>query len=110
MGGCGTGIELVPVTPLMGDKYKYKPGGMEWQDELDLNHYDFGARNGASPERSFGNPALGRWMNIDPLAELMGNVSDVELGGFKMVNSLIIKIQVNLFNNIKTDDFRLLYF
>ncbi len=57
----GTGIQLVPVTPVEGDKHKYKFGGMEFQDELDLNHYDFGARNY--------DPALGRWMNVDPLAE-----------------------------------------
>ncbi|MEY4963832.1 MAG: hypothetical protein RLZZ323_1151 [Bacteroidota bacterium] len=31
------------------------------QDELQLNLYDFGARNY--------DPALGRWMNVDPLAE-----------------------------------------
>src|SRR5690554_3462608 len=35
---------------------------MEWQNELDLNYYDFGARNY--------DPALGRWMNMDPLAEV----------------------------------------
>ncbi|WP_417372209.1 RHS repeat-associated core domain-containing protein [Gelidibacter japonicus] len=42
---------------------KYKFGGKEYQDEFDINTYDFGARNY--------DPALGRWMNIDPLAEQM---------------------------------------
>lgn len=44
---------------------------MEYQDEFNVNMYDFGARNGACPERSRRDPALGRWMNIDPLAEYM---------------------------------------
>lgn len=42
---------------------KWKFGGKEYQDELDLAWYDVSARNY--------DPALGRWMNIDPLADQM---------------------------------------
>ena len=40
---------------------KYKFGGKELNDELGLDLYDFGARNY--------DPSLGRWLNVDPLAE-----------------------------------------
>ncbi|TCN60147.1 RHS repeat-associated core domain-containing protein [Flavobacterium circumlabens] len=42
---------------------KYKYNGKELQDDFGLNFYDFGARNY--------DPALGRWMNMDPLTEQM---------------------------------------
>ena len=47
--------------------FKYKFGGKELNDELGFEVYDFGARNY--------DPALGRWMNIDPLAEEMRRFS-----------------------------------
>jgi len=48
---------LVQVLP-----YNYKYNEKEWQDEFGLNFYDYAARNY--------DPAIGRWMNIDPLAEI----------------------------------------
>jgi RHS repeat-associated protein len=46
-----------------GRNHKYGYGGKEEQDELDLAWLDITARNY--------DPALGRWMNLDPLAEMM---------------------------------------
>ena len=42
---------------------RFKFGGKEFNDELGLDWYDVSARNY--------DPALGRWMNLDPLAEDM---------------------------------------
>jgi RHS repeat-associated protein len=57
-------FEQPPMAALVPNSgYQYKYNGKEWQDELGLNLYDYGARNY--------DPALGRWMNIDPLAEKM---------------------------------------
>ncbi|MCB4797220.1 DUF6443 domain-containing protein [Neotamlana laminarinivorans] len=46
-----------------GTEHPYKFGGKEHNQELGLDWYDFGARNY--------DASLGRWMNLDPLAEQM---------------------------------------
>ncbi len=48
---------------IIGRDHKYGYGNKEEQDELGLDWIDITARNY--------DPALGRWMNIDPLAEMM---------------------------------------
>jgi len=54
--------QKIPGSVYINSNYKYKYNGKELQDELGLGIYDYGARNY--------DPALGRWMNIDPLAEI----------------------------------------
>lgn len=51
---------------------KFGFGGKELQDELGLDWYDVSARNY--------DPALGRWMNLDPLAEKMRRHSPYNFG------------------------------
>jgi RHS repeat-associated protein len=53
--------------------YQYKYNGKEWQDELGLEWYDYGARNY--------DPAIGRWMNVDPLAEMYPDISPYVYSG-----------------------------
>jgi RHS repeat-associated protein len=59
------GVELVPMPAVANASYNYKYNGKELQEELGLNMYDYGARNY--------DPALGRWLSIDPLAEIAPN-------------------------------------
>jgi RHS repeat-associated protein len=58
----GSFLKIKPVPPLFKTSYDKKYNGKSWETELGLNFYDYGARNY--------DPALGRWMNIDPLAEV----------------------------------------
>ncbi len=48
---------------IVGRKHHYGYNGKEENSELELDWYDFGARNY--------DPSLGRWMNLDPLANAM---------------------------------------
>lgn len=52
--------------------YNHKFNDKEFQEELKLNVYDYGFRNY--------DPAIGRWMNIDPLAEISSSVSPFSYG------------------------------
>ncbi|NDJ00120.1 RHS repeat-associated core domain-containing protein [Flavobacterium sp. LaA7.5] len=49
------------ITTATDPALKIKYNGKELQDEMDLNWYDYHARNY--------DPTLGRWFNVDPLAE-----------------------------------------
>uniref|UniRef100_UPI002620A60D DUF6443 domain-containing protein n=1 Tax=uncultured Aquimarina sp. TaxID=575652 RepID=UPI002620A60D len=61
------GLQHKGYNDLIVSEHNYGFGGKEEQDELGLVWLDFGARNY--------DPALGRWMNLDPLAEKYYGIS-----------------------------------
>ncbi|WP_299260850.1 DUF6443 domain-containing protein [uncultured Aquimarina sp.] len=66
------GLQHKGYNDLIVSEHKYGFGGKEEQNELGLTTYDFGERNY--------NPELGRWFNIDPLAEFMRSQSPYNFG------------------------------
>src|SRR5690554_1744072 len=71
--GGGGDIDDVELINVLRTEYQYKYNGKEWQDELGLNFYDYGARNY--------DPEIGRWMNVDPLAELYESQANYDYSG-----------------------------
>jgi len=65
---------------ITGRDHKYGFGGKEYQDELNLDWYDVEARNY--------DAALGRWMNIDPLAE---KYYDLSLYNYSANSPILLK-------------------
>lgn len=63
-----------------GRKHNYGYNGKEENDELGLEWLDFGARNY--------DAALGRWMNLDPLAEKYSNLSPFSYVANNVVNAI----------------------
>jgi RHS repeat-associated protein len=56
----------------MTNSNRYQYNSKEWQNELSLNLYDYGAR--------MFDPAIGRWGVVDPLAEKFPNVTPYRYG------------------------------
>jgi len=55
------GMDIIPqVFDSPDNRYKYN--GKEWEDEMNWNLYDYGAR--------FYDPVIARWTSVDPLAEV----------------------------------------
>lgn len=59
-------------TMQIGVEHKYKYSGKEFNDDLGLNEYDFGAR--------FYDPAIARWGCIDPMADAAPNWTPFRYG------------------------------
>jgi RHS repeat-associated protein len=63
----GLSINALSSTAPLSKPNHFKIQGKEQQTEFDINLYDFGARNY--------DPQIGRWLNPDPLADQLYNLS-----------------------------------
>ncbi len=70
--GSSANVTIIPTSPDVGDPYKYKFNGQEYNEDFGLNmtEMDF---------RQYDN-ALGRFMSIDALAELSQNMTPYRFG------------------------------
>jgi RHS repeat-associated protein len=73
-------LKRMAPTPEELLSYKYKYNGKEWQDELGLNMYDYGARNYA--------PDAPRFWQIDPKAEKYYSISPTVYVADNPVNAI----------------------
>jgi len=60
--------------------YKYWYNGKEWQEDLGLNVYDYGARQY--------EPAVGRWFAVDPKAEKFYNITPYNYVSNSTINNI----------------------
>lgn len=89
--------ELITVIPVLGGKYKYKYQGQERQDELGLNWDSFKWRNY--------DYAIGRFFNVDPLAEKYSYQSPYNFSENRVVDAVELEgLEAFLIHGTWSDD------
>ena len=78
--GPGANVTIIPTSPNVGDPYKYKFGGKEYQAEFDVGIYDFGNR--------IYMPDIVRWSTIDRKTDAVGQIHNTPYG-YAMNNPVV---------------------